>query len=717
MSKTKEEKQKAKELKAQPKEEKAQNKKKNKALKKDKKDKKQNKTKRTLRLFKRKKGKYDNDQIGQTTSTLKERYEQHKINKKEKKENEVGRVVKQTFPQKDFLVDNYPYSFSPSYGEHNGLHSAILQFYVRPGSNEGLTYEDVLDYIPISTLDDVKVHLINDDVIIKGDEKKRIIKRNAADNKETLENTDKEEGHKKTDDESAKDKRQAEYNDYDEYERIIEKPDPIVVFRWSLLVVGKYRESVEDQIEVINVALDQRREGATWDSLPGEQEARFSNLFGTIPKNRFELTATAYNYSGLNLAVNSGLNDAEGLPLGSNALSLYNSNVYFDFEHSTNKQAIISVPKSGSIPLYADADKDYDPSVSSMIAQYAANQFNMYGHRVHHIVLNDFDYFEDNRFYRDKVVKDIFKKYDVRNMTANPLEGFGHDINDAQQVYSRLIDKITNIFNLIRDLNMSPEERALVLDTVNNFYYSHGFWSDEAADKPKLSHIMDIDDQDIYPTMVKLLDDFTSVSSKAESKNRENKADRIDTLKSSLEQAMSEYTNVLARPTSIEPTTAAQVYYDFTKIETLRLRQIQLVNLIEYIIYTAEKDDVIIIHGFDLVLTDVADMILDAIQSAQKKGIRFIYCFDSIKSPSNAKGKLNDMFEMRQKYYTDLDTDIDWSMVGRLLPEEMPEFQKAINQELGQTVSSMLLNKRMNKIMIHRAVGSINDFALLQFII
>ena len=166
MSKTKEEKQKAKELKAQRKEEKAQNKKKNKALKKDKK---QNKSKRTLRLFKRKKDEYDNDQIGQTTSTLKERYEQHKINKKEKKDNEVGRVVKQTFPKKDFLVDNYPYSFTPSYGEHNGLHTAILQFYVRPGSNEGLTYEDVLDYIPISTLDDVKVHLINDDVIIKGD--------------------------------------------------------------------------------------------------------------------------------------------------------------------------------------------------------------------------------------------------------------------------------------------------------------------------------------------------------------------------------------------------------------------------------------------------------------------------------------------------------------------------------------------------------------------
>ena len=704
---TKEEK---KQLKAQKKQEKANAKLKKKEEKKDK--------KKTPKFkFKKKQKEYDNHQMSKTTSTLKDRYRKHKENKKEKKENEVGRVVKQKFPKKDFLVDNYPYSFTPSYGTHNGLHTAILQFYVRPGSNENLTYEDILDYIPISTLEDVKVHLINDDVIIKGDEKKRIIKRNAADNKETLENTDKEEGHKKTDDESAKDTRQAEYNDYDEYERIIEKADPIVVFRWSLLVVGKYREDVEDQIDVINTALDQRREGATWDSLPGEQEARFSNLFGTIPKDRFELTATAYNYSGLNLAVNSGLNDAKGLPLGANALSLYNSNVYFDFEHSTHKQAIIAVPKSGAIPLYNDPDKDFQPPVSSMIAQYAANQYNMYGHRVHHIVLNDFDYFENNRFYRDKIVKDIFKKYDVMDLTVNPLEGFGHDINDAPQVYSRLIEKITNIFDLIMDLKLDSNSRALVLDTVDKFYRARNFWSTEAAEKPKLSHIMDIDEQDTYPTMVKLLDGFSDSSSKAESKNRENKADRIDTLKSSLEQAMSEYTNVLARTTSIEETNAMQVYYDFSKIETLRLRQIQLVNLIEYIICTAEKGDVIVLHGFDLVLAQVSDMILDAILNAQKKGIRFIYCFDSVKSPSNAKGKLNDMFEMRQKYYTDLDTDIDWSMVGRLLPEELPLFQKAINQELGQTVSSMLLNKRMNKVMIHRAIGSINDFALLQFII
>lgn len=616
-----------------------------------------------------------------------------------------------------FLMEDTPYRTTPSYIIHNGKYISILQLYVRPGSNRNLTYDDVIDFMPVSTLSGVEINLFNADTLIKDDKKKRIIKKNASLNKETLKDTEQSEGHKKEDDQSAKNTRMYEADDYDDYELIIDSSEPVVVFRWSIMIIADYMEDIEDQVDILNTLLDQRHDGAKWDSLPGEQYERFTTLFDEVPKSYKEMSATAYNYSGLNLAINSGLNDSKGLPLGSNALSLTESSAYFDFEKSTKKQAMIAMNRSSSkMPLYERKDETHQISVPSLIAQYAANTYMLHDHKVHHIVLNDFDYFEPQMFYRDRVVNKIFKEYDVSKMTINPLQGFG-SIDKVTQIYPRLVQKLTNIFDLMLDLNMSKEERAIVLNAIDQFYYNNDLWSANAEEKPKLTQIVEIDQPELYPTMVQLLNQFEALATKAIKSNRENKATNIETISSTLKQKMSAYTQVLARTTSIEDTDASQIYYSFKNIDSLQLRQIQLVNIIDYVIYKANKNDVIIIHGFDSVLGRVAEMVLETIQAAQNKGIRFIFTFDSIKSGENQKGQMNDMFEMEHKYYTDLDTDVDWSMVGRMIPRELQYYKKALNKELGLTISSVLQYKVANRILLHRNMGQVNDFVNLRFIV
>lgn len=661
--------------------------------------------------------------------------EENKINKKQEKEKKKSMSKDERYEERaknivdrkrkrdaqsdkpQFLMEDTPYDSFPSYIRHNGKFLSLLQLYVRPGSNRNMTYENVIDFMPVSTLSGVQIYLFNDDTLIKDDEKKRIIKKNASLNKETLQDTEKYEGHKKEDDQSAKNMRQYEAEDYDDYELIIDSSEPVVVFKWSIMIVADYREDIEDQIDILNTLLDQRHDGAKWDSLPGEQYERFTTLYDEIPKSYKEMTATAYNYSGLNLAINSGINDSKGMPLGSNALSLTESSAYFDFETSTKKQAMIAMSRGSSgMKIYERDDSTSQPPVPSLIGQYAANNYMINGHRVHHIVLNDFDYFEDNMYYRDKVAKKIFKEYDVSSMTINPLQGFG-DINKVTQIYPRLVEKITNIFDLMLNLTMTKQERAIVLNAIDNFYFTNNLWSDDAAEKPKLTHIVDIDQPELYPTMVQLLNQFETLATKAVSDNRELKADSIETISSTLKQNLSAYTSVLARTTSIESTNAAQIYYTFKNIESLQLRQIQLVNIIDYIIYTAKKGDVIMIHGFDSVLAKVSEMVLASIQAAQNHGIRFVFTFDSVKASQNQRGQLNDMFEMRNKYYNDLDTDVDWSMVGRTLPQELKYYKEALNKDLGLTISAVLQSKVQNRILLHRNVGQVNDFVNLRFII
>lgn len=78
---------------------------------------------------------------------------------------------------------------------------------------------------------------------------------------------------------------------------------------------------------------------------------------------------------------------------------------------------------------------------------------------------------------------------------------------------------------------------------------------------------------------------------------------------------------------------------------------------------------------------------------------------------------MNDMFEMQDKYYTDLDTDVDWVIIGKSRPEEVKLFQTALNKDLSMTIENMMQSKNENQILVHRSAGDVNNFVQASFII
>lgn len=615
-----------------------------------------------------------------------------------------------------YLIDTTRYEFTPSFVKHNGRVMSIFKLYVRQGSNRKMSFSDVIDFIPMTTLENVEIHVTSKDMLLLGQEKQEKIKKNSKLGKNALEDSEKYEKEKNVDDKSRGEMRRSQIQDYNDYEMILDSSEPLVVFKWLLIIIADDEKTVDEQIETINTLLDQRHEGARWDSLPGDQMIEFQHLFDEITPTLFDHTSTGSNYAGLSFSLSAGLMDDKGVPIGSDSLSLSNSTAFFDFDSYTRKQAFIAAPRNSAIPRYQKEDELQSPSMSSIAAQTAANQITMAGHRAHHIVLNDFDYLEDDRYLRPAETAMIFDKYDVLKTTVNPLQGFG-DIEDRVNIFGRLKQKIVNIFDILSDFELNGNERAEVLEAVDKFYYNQGLWSASAEEFPEESLIVNITDEDEYPTMSMLLSEFQTMSKAAIRDSRENRTDRLDRLYSTLNENMTTYMGILGRTTSIKPSNAPEVYYDFGRIESLKLKQVQLVNLLDYIIHTAEKNDVVIIHGFDQILSKVALMLLDTIKAAQKRGIRFIFTFDSIKSPESASGKYNDMFEIQKSYYTDLDTDVDWSFIGKSMPDEIPLIEKALNQELGATISSQLQSKQSHQVLVHRKIGRVNNFIRLNPII
>lgn len=639
--------------------------------------------------------------------------------------NKLPFIKKQKEEKKDdkkFLTDSTPYRFTPSFMKHNGKYATIVKLYLRQGSNRGLSYMDVIDFVPTQANTGVEMYFIVDDKVIKSEEKDKLITQNSVKNLAVLEDDeqrakDKRNKSQQSETQNVVEIRTSEQEDYALYQSIIGKSEVIAVFDWVLLVVGDSPEAIDEQLNQLNTRLKKEHDGAVWDSLPGEQQERFSRFFDELEPDRFKETTVSSNYAGLSVAMSAGLLDERGVPIGKDIFAPSQPTAFFDFENSTRSQAIIAMPKSSVIPFYRNQDSEVQVPASSILAQAAANHIVMNGHRAHHIVLNKFDYFEDGKYYRPQDSERIFKRYDVSKMTINMMQGFG-DIKDVAKVYARLQQKIVNIFNVMRNLTLTETQESIISSALSEMYESEQYWIADADLYPERTKIVDIKYPETYATAATFLSSFTTYAEKALREGKVNRADDAETLGNLLRSSLDMYRSVIGRTTTIEPTTALQVYYEFANASSLQLKQIQFLNTIEYIIHTAAKGDVIVIHGCEQLYDRVVKMTVEAINAAKEKGIRFIFAFDTISSISNSVSiPMNDMFKMQNVYYTDLDVDVSWSAVGQLIPNELDQYKKALNTELSDQIIATLQSKIENQVMIHRAIGKVNNFIQLNPII
>lgn len=640
-----------------------------------------------------------------------------KKNEKKQKKNSNETKKKEQMPV-SYMMENSPYYISPSFISHNGRHASIVELYVRIGTNRQMTFVDILDFIPINTLDGVEMHFLTYDQLIKDDPKTKLIKNNANSVMTMNQENAKDQQKNDDDDMSKEEMRQAETQDYLDYQRMMEQPEPVVVFKIQLMIIAKSRELIDDQIEILNMSLNTRHAGAEWDSVGGDQLNRYTKLFDRLEMDQYAMTSTGFNYAGLNFAVSQGVFDDHGVPIGLDALSLSSSTSIFDFDSYLQKQAIVAIPRASVMARYYRNNSTLQVSASSLVLQAAANQMLMNGRRSHHIVLNDFDYREKGLYYRPIETNELFKHYDVASVTINPLQGFG-DVMDVTNIYARLTQKIVNIFDLLVDLKLDKGEKAAVLSAIDSFYMNKGYWIANADRYPRRTQIVNIDKPETYATMGKFLDEFTILMRDMMRKGLEMQADRVNTLESTLKQALTANMNTIGRTTTIEPTDAPQVYYDFARIESSRIKQIQYVNILEYVLSTVKPGETVFIHGMNHLYEETVRMTKDVIQSAQNRGIRFVFGFDTVSSQKSKTGKeienLADVFTMKGVMYNNLSKEVDWSMVGKCQPDEVEKYSRAAVMMLGTTVENKMQSNAGCQVLLHRSMTQTNNFVHLNF--
>ena len=615
------------------------------------------------------------------------------------------------------VVTNSTFQTSDYFYTSNGIVGSILKLYVAPGTNRNMSFRAVLNLLPKPSKD-VKLTFIVRDVSIKGEEKQKIINKNTYDNIASKRAQNADATDREKDDAKAKMIQQTELDDYTNYQITASDATPLIVYDIFLIAEATSQEKIKTQIKSINTLLDKTYQGLSFYVQAGKQLDLLQSLYRDLEKTKIQKSSTGNNYALLNFAISEGLKDKTGVPIGLDTKAIVTSSTLFDFDKYTKSQAFIAIPKSSILRRYLVDDHHY--TTSSYLAQAVANNIvaNRPNNKIFHIVLNDFKYLNDERYYMNDFNKGLLKEYDMTKLTINPLQGFG-EYNEIQQVYERLIQKIADIFDILLDFNLETADKAIILDAIERFYFEQSLWSPEVLDYPKRARIIKVKRPDLYPTLNLFINTFTNLVTVALKDKRELKADRIDTLQSILRQALTTYQNILGKTTSIDFDLAAykQIYYTFNNVDSLAIKQVQFLNIFDFVRYISKPGDTIIIHGMDQLYQKTTDMAYNAIENAKKKGLTLLYSFDTVTAPSQKLGKMTDMFSMKELYYHDLNTDVDWSVVGNCSVDDVDKFEKVLRMSVGAQIRNQMMERSYSQVLIHRDKGHIDNFTSLDFII
>ena len=72
-----------------------------------------------------------------------------------------------------------------------------------------------------------------------------------------------------------------------------------------------------------------------------------------------------------------------------------------------------------------------------------------------------------------------------------------------------------------------------------------------------------------------------------------------------------------------------------------------------------------------------------------------------------------DMFTLKGVLYNNLSKEVDWSMTGKCLPDEVVKFAESSVMTLGTTVENRMQVHAGCQVLLHRAMTQTNNFVHL----
>ncbi|GAA8616875.1 hypothetical protein H3997_11210 [Staphylococcus epidermidis] len=664
----------------------------------------------------------------------KERKRHKKINEKNLKKRKKKAGSKRSRDDYYSTVDG----FKPrlSFIETNGRYASILQLDNKYGSNRNMQYGWFINIIPEVNIKGVKATLITKDKLADEDTQRKIVRDrassviNASEERGDIGNITKENaGDIKLKEFRAEDFKRAQVKD------AIQDSESIVDFEVYIMLTSENADKIVQQIDNINTIYNENNKGLQISSVAGRQQELLESIFDPVKGDTNNFNLMTGDYSGNDHMVRKGLNDVEdAVPVGLLTESYTKGISTMSINKRFKGDALIAAPSSDII----DNKFDSNLSASSLWGQLVANDVMVHGHKVFHIVLNDFHYEPDYegwinvgedeegmpeyiwdesykkepQFVCQPIVGEELSYYDLSKGGLNPMEMFG-EIKKVAAIFNNNIRKLTYMMYLMSTRKLKESEMRTVRSLIIDFYNQRDMWDSRAVENPYAARILNLDSNTV-PTMndfVFKLSNHEISTQKGTEEERNTASVLSDTLEATLESNVQVFGSktTLPRPNEVK---THQNYYDLSYIDNRDLMEAEFLNIFGYITEAADEDDVVMIHGVDQLTLETLEILRDDLRKLKRKNVRMAYLFDRIGSGDVQKDGKNfieraDVFNTNGYLYTNLERDFGFTILGTMTEDELIKYQNSVRQIFTENMEEALTDtKNRDQYQIRSGEGS-----------
>lgn len=493
---------------------------------------------------------------------------------------------------------------------------------------------------------------------------------------------------------------------------------PAGMYVWGIVITALTKEKLDRQVEVIlnrwggvDNYISKKYNPIQYFELidkVGTHKYQRGRLFDRLLLSDKVNTTTLENYAKLCFFQRTTLQDELGEEFGFDFLAPSQigddgnpkyPKVLIDAKGYLNTLAIVAHPRDFSRDDYVfdNVYKDEAHTIkkpqsqASVTSQQIANQFLLEGKKTIHLVLNDFDYFKLQTPYdRDSkqlqaVIAEETQIIDGSKISVNPLQPFATNLTDEKEeempAYRRTKKKFNAIVQAL--INYQGEDSGIADKVFDELMVQERLWNTDNDVMVKRRNYLGLPAIK-YPAFDRVITQFTTKARLFRQNNEIKEAEETKRIQRKLDSFLTNNRSLIGATTTLKLDRSKVNYYiNLNNLDRLQ-KNIQVMNLFDFVTEFLDAGDLIILHGADQLDIRTSDYLRDQFERTFDKKVRILLSYDvtdSLEPPKRNELGTSSVFTMNGRLF-DFNLGVDFSFVGRM--DNPRNYEEMVNAELSE---------------------------------
>lgn len=493
---------------------------------------------------------------------------------------------------------------------------------------------------------------------------------------------------------------------------------PAGMYVWGIVITALTKEKLDRQVEVIlnrwggvDNYISKKYNPIQYFELidkVGTHKYQRGRLFDRLLLSDKVNTTTLENYAKLCFFQRTTLQDELGEEFGFDFLAPSQigddgnpkyPKVLIDAKGYLNTLAIVAHPRDFSRDDYVfdDVYKDEAHTIkkpqsqASVTSQQIANQFLLEGKKTIHLVLNDFDYFRLQTPYdRDSkqlqaVIAEETQIIDGSKISVNPLQPFATNLTDEKEeempAYRRTKKKFNAIVQAL--INYQGEDSGIADKVFDELMVQERLWNTDNDVMVKRRNYLGLPAIK-YPAFDRVITQFTTKARLFRQNNEIKEAEETKRIQRKLDSFLTNNRSLIGATTTLKLDRSKVNYYiNLNNLDRLQ-KNIQVMNLFDFVTEFLDAGDLIVLHGADQLDIRTSDYLRDQFERTFDKKVRILLSYDvtdSLEPPKRNELGTSSVFTMNGRLF-DFNLGVDFSFVGRM--DNPRNYEEMVNAELSE---------------------------------